>query len=75
MAKAGFAQRDERPLLDAAAEIERLGIGRHFAWVADRLEIARDDLVERRRGAASATSATIAATSCAAIGWNRQGAM
>ena len=60
MAKAGFAQRDERPLLDAAAEIERLGIGRHFAWVADRLEIARDDLVERRPVRASDLDDSIA---------------
>src|SRR6185369_4275621 len=47
-AEACFAQRHERALLDPAAEIAGLGIAHHLARIADRLEIAGNDLVEGR---------------------------
>ena len=71
-------------LLDPAAVVPRLGVAHDLTRVADRLQVARDEFVERRpfragdlddavRGAASAISATTEATSSAAIGWNRTG--
>ena len=45
-AEARFAQRHERAFLDPAAEISGLGVAHDLARVADRLEIAGDDLVE-----------------------------
>ena len=48
MAEARFAQRHERALLDPAAEVSRLGVGYDLAGVADRLQKAGDDFVERR---------------------------
>src|SRR5262245_20136010 len=47
VAEARFAERDERALLDAAAKVSRLGITHDLARVADRLQIAGDDFVER----------------------------
>ena len=47
MAEARFAQRDERVLLDPAAPVSRLGVAHDLTRVADRLQIAGDDLVER----------------------------
>jgi len=47
MAEARFAQRHERALLDPAAEVSRLRVGYDLAGVADRLQIAGDDFVER----------------------------
>src|SRR5213078_1622067 len=83
-AEARLAQRHERVLLDPAAEISGLGVAHDLTRVADRLQIAGDDFVERRSfragdlddavsRRASATSATMAATSSAAMGWNRPG--
>ena len=46
-AEARFAQRHQRALLDPAAEVSRLGVAHDLARVADRLQIAGDDLVER----------------------------
>src|SRR5207253_10519492 len=71
-------------LLDTAAEVSGLGVTYDLTRVADRLQIAGDDFVERcsfragdltmpLRGDATATSATMAATSSAAMGWNRPG--
>jgi len=82
--EARFAQRHERALLDAAAEVSGLGVTHDRTRVAERLQIAGDDFVEGcslRAGdlddtvsaAASATSATMAATSSAAMGWNMPG--
>jgi hypothetical protein len=79
MAEASFAQRHERALLDPAAPVSGRGVAHDLTRVADRLQIAGDDFVKRARsgpaistmpfrGAASATSATLAATSSAAIG-------
>src|SRR5205814_1891680 len=48
MAEARFAQRHERALLDPAAEVSGLGVAHNLARVADRLQIAGDDVVERR---------------------------
>ena len=48
MAKARFAQRHERALLDPAAEVSGLGVAHDLTRVADRLQIAGDDFVERR---------------------------
>src|ERR1700757_3490429 len=84
MAEARLAQRHQRALLDPAAPVSGLGVPHDLTWVADRLQIAGDEFVERRsfrpaistipfRGAASATSATTGATSSAAMGWNRLG--
>ena len=47
MAEARFAQRHQRVLLDPAAPVSRLGVAHHLTWVADRLQIAGDDFVER----------------------------
>src|SRR5436309_15061637 len=77
-AEARIAQRHERVLLDPAAQVSGFGVAHDLARVADRLQIAGDDFVERCsfraaistipfRGAASATSATMAATSSAAM--------
>src|SRR5262249_26238898 len=46
-AEARVAPRHERALLDAAAEISGLGVAHDLTRVADRLEIAGHDLVER----------------------------
>src|SRR5262249_60093098 len=48
VAEARFAQRDERALLDTAAPVPRLGVTHDLMRVADRFQIAGDDLVERR---------------------------
>src|SRR6185312_13602198 len=47
-AEACFAQRHERTLLDPAAEVSGLGIAHDLARIADRLQITRNDFVERR---------------------------
>src|SRR5215468_2171233 len=47
VAEARFAQRYERALLDAAAPVSRLGVTHDLTRVADRLQIAGDDFVER----------------------------
>jgi hypothetical protein len=47
-AEARLAQRHQRGLLDPAAELSGLGVARDLAPVADRLQIAGDDFVERR---------------------------
>jgi hypothetical protein len=47
-AEARLAQRHERVLLDPAAPISGLGIAHDLARVANRLQIAGDDFVERR---------------------------
>src|SRR5262245_63447027 len=46
-AEARFAQRHERALLDAAAPVSGLGVTHDLTRVADRLQIAADDFVER----------------------------
>src|SRR5437773_498760 len=46
-AEARFAQWHERALLDPAAEVSRLGVTHDLTRVADRLQIAGDDFVER----------------------------
>src|SRR6516225_717197 len=48
MAEARLAQRHERALLDPAAEVSGLGVPHDLTWVADGLEIAGDEFVERR---------------------------
>jgi hypothetical protein len=47
-AEARLAQRHERVLLDPAAEVSGLGVTRHLTRLADRLQVAVDDFVERR---------------------------
>ena len=47
MAAARFAQRHERELLDPAAPVSGLGVAHDLTRVADRLQIAGDDFVER----------------------------
>ena len=47
MAEARFAQRHERALLDPAAVVSGLGVAHDLTRVADRLQIAGDDFVER----------------------------
>src|SRR5207245_7694850 len=47
-AEARFAQRHERALLDPAAPVSGLGVAHDLTRVADRLQIAGDDFVERR---------------------------
>ena len=42
-----FAQWHERALLDPAAPVSGLGVAHHLARVADSLQIAGDDFVER----------------------------
>src|SRR5262245_59506072 len=42
-----LAQRHQRALLDTAAEVPRLAVPHDLARIADRLQIARDDVVER----------------------------
>ena len=84
MAEARLAQRHQRALLDPAAPVSGRGVADNLTRVADRLQIAGDDSLNGARsgpaistmpprGAASATSATLAATSSAAMGWNRTG--
>src|SRR5207247_5666514 len=46
-AQARFAQRHEGALLDAAAEVSGLGVTHDLTRVAERLQIAGDDFVER----------------------------
>jgi hypothetical protein len=46
-AEARFAQRHERPLLDPATEVSGLGVTHDLTRVADRLQVAGDDVVER----------------------------
>ena len=56
-AQARLTQRHERAIVDQAAEVWGLAVTHDLARVADRLEIARDDLVElldRPRDAAAA---------------------
>ena len=48
MAEARFAQRHQRALFDPAAEVSSLGVAHHLTRVADRLQIAGDEFVERR---------------------------
>jgi hypothetical protein len=48
MAEARLAQRHKRVLLDPAAEVSGLGVAHDLTRVADRLQIADDDFVERR---------------------------
>src|SRR6516165_8666955 len=48
MAEARLAQRHQRALLDPAAEISGLGVAHDLPRVADRLQIAGDEFVERR---------------------------
>src|SRR5581483_12518073 len=47
-AEARVAERHERALLDPAAEVSGLGVAHDLTRVADRLQIADDDFVERR---------------------------
>src|SRR5215471_17622378 len=47
-AEARLAQRHERALLDPAAEVAGLGVTHDLTRVADHLQIAGDDFVERR---------------------------
>ena len=47
-AEARFAQRHQRALLDPAAPVSGLRVAHDLTRIADRLEIAGDDLVERR---------------------------
>jgi hypothetical protein len=47
-AEARLAQRHERVLLDPAAEVSGLGVAHHLTRLADRLQVAGDDFVERR---------------------------
>jgi hypothetical protein len=67
MAEAGLAQRHQRVFLDPAAPLSRLWVAYDPRRVANRLQIAGDDFVERRsfragdstmplRGTASAVS-------------------
>jgi hypothetical protein len=46
-AEARLAQRHERVLLDPATPVSGLGISHDLTRVADRLQIAGDDFVER----------------------------
>src|SRR5678816_320190 len=46
-AEARVTQRHERALLDAGAEVSGLGVSHDLTRVADRLQIAGDDVVER----------------------------
>src|SRR5262249_40402803 len=46
-AEARFAQRHERALLDPAAVVSGLGVTHDLTPVADRLQIAGDEFVER----------------------------
>ena len=48
MGEARLAQRHERALLDPTAEVSGLGVPHDLTWVADGLEIAGDEFVERR---------------------------
>src|SRR5499433_219343 len=46
--EARLAQRHERVLLDPAAEVSGLGVAHDLTRVADRLQIAGNEFVERR---------------------------
>jgi hypothetical protein len=48
MAESRLAQRHQRALLDPAAPVSGLGVAHDLTRVADRLQIARDNFVERR---------------------------
>ena len=48
MAEARFAQRHQRALLDPATPVSGLGVPHDLTWVADGLQIAGDEFVERR---------------------------
>ena len=48
MTEARFAQRHQRVLLDPAPEVSGLGVAHDLTRVADRLQIAGDEFVERR---------------------------
>jgi len=67
-AEARLAQRHERAIVDQAAEVSGLAVTHDLARVADRLEIAGDDLVERRPFRAGDLYDAVAA-----MGWNRPG--
>src|SRR5262249_48309961 len=47
-AEARFTQRHERALLDPSAEISGFGVAHDLTRVADCLQVAADDFVERR---------------------------
>src|SRR5215468_367593 len=47
-AEARLAQRHQRVLLDPAAEVLGFGVAHDLTRVADRLQIAGDDFIERR---------------------------
>src|SRR5215813_8022205 len=47
-AEARFAQRHQRALLDATTPVSGLGVAHDLTRVADRLQIAGDEFVERR---------------------------
>ena len=47
-ATARLTQRHERVLLDPAAEVSGLGVAHDLTRLADRLQVAGDDFVERR---------------------------
>jgi hypothetical protein len=46
--EACFAQRHQRALLDPAAEVSGLRVAHHLTRIADRLQIAGDEFIERR---------------------------
>src|SRR5262249_14983903 len=46
-AKPRFAQRHERAIVDPAAEVSGLGVTHDLPWVADRFQVAGDDVAER----------------------------
>ena len=47
MGEARLAQRHERALLDPTAEVSGLGVPHDLTWVADGLQIAGNEFVER----------------------------
>src|SRR5262249_54846268 len=47
-AEARLTQRNQRALLDPAPEVSSLRVPHDLTWVADRLQKAGDDFVERR---------------------------
>ena len=82
--QARLAQRHERMLLDPAAPVSGLGVAHDLTRIADRLQIAGDDFVERRSFRAGDLDDAVSwrgerclgddgATSSAAIGWDRAG--
>ena len=48
VAETRFSQRHQRALFDPAAEASSLGVAHHLTRVADCLQIAGDEFVERR---------------------------